>query len=176
MTIYSDNLLSLFYYLFFLRFIHFSETEHEGGRDRERGRHSFWGRLQALGSHPGAPSLLSLKTHSYFWELFSPCLCVWHTHALFLTPLAGFLLPLSQPRSMTSAPSCTFYILVSGDSFLKVKRFSVCTYRAYREPTLCPHYLSHGLLYFPSDNAYCFSFSHSEIQSTCYFYFFPCYF
>lgn len=52
-------------------------------------------------------------------EAFSLCgLRCRVAHALFLTLLAECLLPLSQPRSMTCVPRCTFYTLFLNDSFL----------------------------------------------------------
>lgn len=109
-------------------------------------------------------SLLSLNKNSVSISgddfLSVVCVAVWHTHALFLTLLTGILLPLSQPRSMTSAPGYTFNILFLGNS--------LSLYSHFLNLTLHPHYISPTVLYFLPDNAYCCPFSQPEIQYTCY--------
>ena len=52
---------------FFLSFlIHLREKEHEEGRDRERGRHRIWSRLQAL-SCQQSPTWVSISRTSRSW-------------------------------------------------------------------------------------------------------------
>lgn len=63
--------------------------------------------------------ILSLKQNSMTTSGdFLYCCGVWHTYALSLTFWEGFLLPLSQPRFMTSASGCILYILFLEDYFL----------------------------------------------------------